>query len=296
MRPFPRRAPRPARLAVLGRFALLALLGVLPAVAAASATLDRIKSTGTVRLAYREAARPFAFKEGDRVRGYSVELCERVADALRVRLALPRLDVRWRGVDAANRLDVIAKGEADIECGTTTITLGRMEQVDFSVPIFVDGGSVLVRADANLGRLADLKGRRIAVIVGTTTERALLTHLGTANAQAVMVPVKDIAEGLAALAAGTVDGVAGDRIVLAVQRSRLANAASYAFIADDFSYEPYALVVRRDDPDFRLAVNRALVALYRSGEIDTIFQRWFGELGQPGQLLHSMFYLQQFQD
>jgi ABC-type amino acid transport substrate-binding protein len=277
--------------------AFAAVVAAFPAVAgAASATLDRVKATGTMRFAYREAAPPFSFKEGDRVRGYAVELCERVAESIRTKLGVPKLDVRWQGVDAATRLDAVAKGEVDAECGTTTITLGRMEQVDFSVPYYVDGGSVLVRAEAKIARLAGLKGKRIAVIPGTTTERALTAQLTAAGAPATLVPVKDLGEGMAALASRKVDGVAGDRIVLTWQRARAGKPVTYAFVADDFSYEPYAIVVRRDDPDFRLAVNRALVALYRSGEIDAIFYRWFGGLGAPGPLLHAMFYLQQFQD
>lgn len=287
---------RPARLLPV---ALVATFALLPALAAAgSATLERIKSTGTIRLAYREAAAPFSFREGDRPRGYAVELCERVAESIRQSLALPKLDVQWRGVDAAGRLGAVAGGDVDAECGTTTITLGRMEQVDFSVPFFVDGGSVLVRSGAKLARLADLKGKRIAVLPATTTERALAAHLSAAGASATLVPVKDVNEGVAALAAGRVDGVAGDRIVLvlAVQRLAAAKPAALSFVADDFSYEPYAVVLRRDDPDFRLAVNRALVGVYRSGEIDAIFQRWFGTLGPPGPLLHAMFYLHRFQD
>jgi ABC-type amino acid transport substrate-binding protein len=277
--------------------ACAAIVAVVPAIAgAASATLDRVKATGTVRFAYREAAAPFSFKEGDRVRGYAVELCERVADAIRAKLGVPKLDVQWKGVDAATRLDAVAKGEVDAECGTTTITLGRMEQVDFSVPYYVDGGSVLVRTQAKITRLAGLKGKRVAAIPGTTTERMLAQQLTTMGAPATLVPVKDLGEGMAALAAGKVDGVAGDRIVLTWQRARAGKPVSYAFVADDFSYEPYAIVVRRDDPDFRLAVNRALVTLYRSGEIDAIFHRWFGGLGAPGPLLHAMFYLQQYQD
>lgn len=273
------------------------MAALLPVLATAgSATLDRIKATGTIRLAYREAAAPFSFKEGDRVHGYAVELCERVAESIRASLTLPKLDVQWRGVDAATRLDAVAKGDVDAECGTTTITLGRMEQVDFSVPYFVDGGSVLVRRDARIARLADLKGKRIAAIPGTTTERALTAQLSAASAPATLVPVRDLAEGLAALVAGKVDALAGDRIVLTRQRARLDKPETVDFVADDFSFEPYAVVVRRDDPDFRLAVNRALVRLYRSGEIDGIFLRWFGAYGNPGTLLHAMFYLQQYQD
>ena len=148
------------------------------------------------------------------MRGYSVELCERAADAIGKALKLPALKIEWKPVDASTRLDAVANGNVDIECGTTTITLARMERVDFSVPIFVDGGSVLVRANAKVVRLSDLKNRRVAVIPGTTTEQALVAQLSALDAPATLVPVKDGAEGLAQLLAAKVDGYAGDRIVL----------------------------------------------------------------------------------
>jgi ABC-type amino acid transport substrate-binding protein len=107
----------------------------------------------------------------------------------------------------------------------------------------------------------------------------------------VLVPVKNGAEGMALLQQAKVDGYAGDRVVLADLKLRVPNPGALSFVAGDFSYEPYGLVLRRDDPDFRLAVNRALATLYRSGDIDAIFQRWLGALGQPGPLLHAMFYL-----
>jgi ABC-type amino acid transport substrate-binding protein len=276
-----------------GSLIAVLLVASLSAALAASPTLDRIRSSGAIQLAYREGAAPFSFKDRDgKVRGYSVELCERAADAIGKALKLPALKIEWKPVDASTRLDAIANGSVDIECGTTTITLARMERVDFSVPIFVDGGSVLVRANAKVVRLADLKNRRVAVIPGTTTEQALVAQLSALDAPATLVPVKDGAEGLAQLLAAKVDGYAGDRIVLTTLRQRAPKAETLAFVDSDFSYEPYALVVRRDDPDFRLAVNRALVGVYKSGEIDGIFQRWFASYGRPGPLLHAMFYMQ----
>jgi glutamate/aspartate transport system substrate-binding protein len=272
--------------------------GVPALAAAAGPTLDRIQKSGTLRLAYRESANPFSFKDRDgKVRGYSVELCEQVAKSIQAMLALPALELEWRPVDAADRLDVVASGRADIECGTTTITLTRMEKVDFSVPIFVDGGGVLVRGDgAKPVFLADLKGTRIAVIGGTTTEQALARTLKVIEAPATLVQVKDGAEGIALVAAGKANGYAGDRVVLAGFKVRDPRARDLVFVENDFSFEPYALVVRRDDPDFRLAVNRALVNLYKSGGVDPIFLRWLSSLGRPGPLLHSMFYLNSLPD
>jgi ABC-type amino acid transport substrate-binding protein len=282
------------RTATLARHALVALAAAASlAAAAASPTLDRIKATGTLQLAYREGAEPFSFKDRDgRVRGYSVALCERVAESIRRSLGLARLSIQWRPVDAASRLETIASGQADLECGTTTITLSRMEKVDFSVMIYADGGSALVRRDAKIHRVTDLKGRRVAVIPGTTTEQALGHELSSHGLAATLVPVKDGDEGLAQLVAGKVDAYAGDRIVLTRLKQRSPKGTSLAFLAGDFSYEPYGLVMRRDDPEFRLAVNRALVGVFRSGEIDRIFLEWFGDLGKPGTLLHAMFYLQ----
>ncbi len=259
---------------------------------AASTTLDRIRQTGAITFGYREGAPPFSYRDREgRVRGYSVELCVRVATSVQKALGLAALKIEWLPVDASTRLDAVTSGKVDAVCGTTTITLSRMELVDFSLPIFVDGGGVLVRAKSKLARLADLKGRKIAVIGGTTTEQALVDGLNALGAPAVLVPVKSRAEGIALLTQAKVDGYASDRVVLADLRLRAPNPRALTFVAGDFSYEPYALVLPRDDPDFRLAVNRALANLYRTGDIDGIFQRWLGALGQPGPLLHAMFYL-----
>jgi glutamate/aspartate transport system substrate-binding protein len=257
-----------------------------------SPVLDRIKRTATLNLAYRESAAPFSFRDGGgTVRGYSVELCTRVAAAIQKDLGLPALKIVWLPVSAATRIDAVASGKADAECGTTTITLTRMQRVDFSVPIFVDGGTVMVGTSSHLAQLTDLKDRKVAVIPGTTTEQALKRALDARGAPATLVPVQDGYAGMALLVQGKVDGYAGDRIVLDGLRNAAADPAALVFITGDFSYEPYAIVLPRTDPDFRLAFNRALVRIYRSGDIDSIFQQWLGAMGQPGPLLHSMFYL-----
>ncbi|HUH94904.1 MAG TPA: amino acid ABC transporter substrate-binding protein [Casimicrobiaceae bacterium] len=272
--------------------AYLWLAVALAGAAEPSPTLARIKADATIRLGYRSGAAPFSFKERDgRVRGYSAELCTHIAAALQKRLALPGLKVEWVPLDADTRLDAVAAGRADIECGTTTISLSRYEKVDFSLPIFIDGGSLMVQESAKIERFADLDGKTIAVIPGTTTERGLKRQLAVTGAKARMVAVKDGAEGVRSLAAGKVDAYASDRIVLIGLRSTASEPEKLRLLDSDFSFEPYALVVRRDDPDFRLAVNRALVEIYRSGEIDPIFHRWLGGLGEPSPLLNAMFYL-----
>jgi ABC-type amino acid transport substrate-binding protein len=272
--------------------ACLCLAVALASAAEPTRTLDRIKADGVIRLGYRSGAAPFSFRERDgTVRGYSVELCTRIAAAVQKRLGLANLRVEWTGLDPGNRLDAVASGRVDIECGTTTISLARYEKVDFSLPIFIDGGSVLVGAASKIERFADLVGKRIAVIPETTTQSALKRQLDVDAVKAEPVPVKDAAEGFRLLAQGKVDAFASDRIVLIALRATAADPEKFKLFDSDFSYEPYALVIRRNDADFRLAVNRALVDLYRSGDIDPIFHRWLGGLGQPGPLLNAMFYL-----
>lgn len=278
----------------LPRFVPVLLVASLVAGAAcaASPTLDRIKASGTVTFGYREAAAPFSVRQRNGlVRGYSVELCEKIAGAIGKALGVPNLKVAWRPVDGESRIaDVVAR-RIDAECGTTTITLSRMERVDFSVPIFVDGGSALVRAGAALREVADLRGKRVAVLPATTTEAALKKSLAVHGATASLVSVKDGAEGIAAVLAGRADAYASDRMLLTQLKDANARGGELAFLANDFSFEPYAIVLPRDDPDFRLLVNRTLVELYKTGGIDPIFIRWLGPYGRPAPLLDAMFYL-----
>ena len=278
------------RLRVL--LASLACFAVAPAMAA-SPTLDRIKASGSITFGYRDGSAPFSAKQRNgQVRGYSVELCEKVAAAVGRAVGIANLKVVWTPVDNETRISDVAARKIDAECGTTTITLSRMERVDFSVPIFVDGASALVRAGRDAPTsVAALGGKKIAVMSSTTTDPALRKALAIAGVTATIVPVKDGAEGVAALLAGKVDAYASDRMLLAKLKIDDPKASELAILETDFSYEPYGIVLPRDDADFRLIVNRTLTALYKSGEIDPIFIRWLGPYGMPGALLNAMFYL-----
>ena len=285
-----------ARLALHGACAVVLLIAATAGAALAASTLDTVRERGRIVFAYRDGALPFSFKSRDgHVRGYTVELCERIADAIRRELKRPDLKVEWVPVDAGSRLDAVTSGRVDAECGTTTITLGRMERVDFSVPIFVDGGALVVKSQSPVQRLADLKGRRVAVIKGTTTERALQSALQVGDVQSTLVPIARPEDGAKALREGRADAWAGDRLVLTQVLLRDPEG-EFTVLADDFSFEPYGIVVRRNDADFRLLVNRALVSAFKRGEIDSIFQRWLAPLGKPSALINAMFYLNALPD
>jgi len=264
---------------------------------AASPTLERIKASGSITFGYRDGAAPFSAKQRNgKVRGYSVELCEKIAAAVARALKLENLKIDWRPVDGESRISDVADRKIDAECGTTTITLSRMERVDFSLPIFVDGASALVRAKDPLRQLTDLKGKRIAVMPATTTETSLRKALALSGMTTTFVMVKDGSEGVAAVLAGNADAYASDRMLLTQLKSANDRGDELDFLQNDFSFEPYGLVLPRDDPEFRLLVNRTLSGLYKSGEIDPIFIHWLAPYGRPGPLLNAMYYLNALPD
>jgi ABC-type amino acid transport substrate-binding protein len=214
-----------------------------------------------------------------------------VAGAVQKQLGLANLKLEWVPVTAENRIDMVAQGKVDIECGTTTASLSRQERVDFSLMTFVDGAGLLTTKAANLRGPADLSGKRIAVIPGTTTEKALAAYLKAGFIDAQVIRVNGPAEGLSALERGSADAFASDRGVLIGLAVTSKDPARFVLPNLEFSYEPYGLMLRRNDAAFRLAVNRALAGLYRSGGIATIYERWFGAFGKPGQALQAMYLL-----
>jgi len=276
-------------------FALVALALWLPVVAGAQdlqGTLKKIKDSGTITIGYREQSVPFSFKGTDgKPAGYSVDLCQRIATGVQQQLKLPKLDVKWVAVTPETRVSSVVNGTIDLECGSTTNSLSRQEQVDFSHMTFVDGGSLLVKTSQKLAAFQDLSGKKIGVVPGTTTETAVKNALQKAFVTAQIVPVKDHREGLSALDAGTIDAYASDRTILIGLAVTANDPTQYAIAEQYLSYEPYGFMLKRGDAPFRLAVNRVLSSLYRSGEIMQIYGRWFGKLGQPGNLLIAMYAL-----
>jgi len=276
-------------------FVLLLCAGL--AFPAGAQTLEKIRKTGVIKLGYIDSAPPFSFvSENGGPQGYSVDLCKAAADGIGGQLNLPNLKVQWVKLTVENRISAVQRKQVDLECSTTTRTLGRQRRVDFSLITFVDGGSVLAKLDSGVRRLADLAGKRIAVLRGTTTELALREALGRAQVVAELVLVKNRDEGLELLRGGQVAGLASDRTTLvgiAVQR---ASGDAFRLLDEDFSIEQYALVLPRGDPDYRLAVDRVLARLYRSGEIRRVYDRWLGPLGPPSTLLSATYFIQGLAD
>jgi ABC-type amino acid transport substrate-binding protein len=254
-------------------------------------TLKKIRDSKSITLGFRTDSPPFAFAGSDgQPAGYSVELCKRVVAGIERQLDVGSLQIKWLPVTSANRFDEVTSGAIDLECGNTTVTLGRQERVDFSNLTFVDGGAVVVLAESKLTRLADLAGKSVGVKPGTTTEKSLREVLKDKLIDAKVVLVKDEAEAFAALNDKRIDGYAADRVALVGNIIKAHGETKYGLIQENFSFEPYALMMRRD-PSFRLAVNRALSQTYRSGAIVDVVNRWLTPLGKPGPLLEMMFIL-----
>ncbi|HEX9264416.1 MAG TPA: amino acid ABC transporter substrate-binding protein [Candidatus Binatia bacterium] len=254
-------------------------------------TLKKIKASSTFTLGYLESAPPFSFPGPDkRPVGYSIDLCTHVASAIQKQLGID-LKLNWVPVTTENRIDMVASGKVDIDCSTTTATLSRQEKVDFSLMTFADGGGLLTKSDLKLGAVADLADKRIAVIPGTTTETALQKFLKEEFVSVKYVPVKNHLEGLAAVEKGLAEGFASDRGILIGLAVTSKDPTRFALPPILFSYEPYGFMVRRNDAAFRLAVNRALAGIYRSGDIAAIYERWFGGFGKPSPAIAAMYML-----
>jgi glutamate/aspartate transport system substrate-binding protein len=279
--------------------AVLALGGVLGLAAGCasmgpgrpSSTLEKIKATRTIALGYRDSSVPFSYAGPTKEpMGYSVDLCTRVVEDLRRELKLPDLQPKWVPVSVETRVRALVNGTIDLECGSTTNTLSRQERVEFSLTTFITGASLLALAGSGVGE--QLGAIRIAVIPGTTTEqlvKSVMSGMGASAAEARVVVVRDHAEGMAAVVDRRADVYVTDRAILMGLVTSSSNPRQFALLDRYLSYEPYALMLRRGDPEFRLAVNRTLARLYRTGEVLEIYRRWFGQWGDPSPLTLGMY-------
>jgi len=264
-------------------------LGVAWAGDASAGALDRIRQNATIRLAYREDAAPFSYKNtiGEPA-GYMVDLCRAVAKRLTQQLQLPNLNIEYVAVTATNRFDAIQQDKADLLCEPTSATLSRRELVDFSIATYIDGASLMIRSDGPRN-IQELAGRDVGVLGGTTTEAELRTSLKMAGITANIHLAKTHADGLAMLDAGTISGYFADRGILTSLIAQSKAPGQLGLLDEYLTVEPYALALPHGDEDFRLAVDRALSHIYESGEIGTIFAQTFPPPAKPTPILQTLY-------
>jgi ABC-type amino acid transport substrate-binding protein len=257
----------------------------------ADSRMKRIADSKTVKIGYRTGATPFSFYNAQTKEpaGYTIDLCKLVVDSIGKSLNAP-LKIEWVEVTTQSRFDMVAQGKADMECGSSTITLSRLKQVDFSSVTFVESTGIVVKANAGIAKAADFNGQKIAVAGSTSNESALADLIRQGKLKATLTPVKDRDAGIAALEKGEVDAYASDKLLLI--GARFQDAKALMMLPDDLSFEPYAIALPRGDWAFRLAVNTALAEVFRSGMILTLFGKWFDQIKlKPGPVLLSAFAL-----
>ena len=265
---------------------------LLVAAGAQAQTLERVRDTGTFKIGYREDAAPFSFRNtlGEPA-GFSVELCRLIAAQVKQALGLDEISMEYVPVGTEDRFQAVQDGRIDILCSAETVTLSRRELVDFSLFTFVDGAAVLLHAGAPED-LSGLPGRKIGVRDATTTEEALRDALAELDLKADVVTVASHDEGLAKLEAGEIAAYFGDQAILIFLASRSEAPEKLKLSNRQFTFEPYALALARDDSDFRLLVDRTLASIYRSGTIDQLFTNEFGRNADPTPALQALYLTQ----
>jgi glutamate/aspartate transport system substrate-binding protein len=260
----------------------------------ADSRLKTIVAKKVIRVAYRADDRPFAFlNDANEPLGYSIDLCTQVTKSIGQQFGVQDLKIEWVPVTVETRFSAVAGGKADLECGSSTVTLGRMKEVDFSNLIFVESTGVLVTAASNIHSFAEMAGKKIAVVSGTTNERVVNEQVKARNLNVTVVAVKDRDEAVAALEAGKVDGFASDKLLLA--GAQIKHPEALAMLPDDLSIEQYAIVLPRGDWALRLAVNTGLAQIFRGGKTVDLFERWFFG-SRPGILLEALYALGRISD
>jgi glutamate/aspartate transport system substrate-binding protein len=241
-----------------------------------SGTLKKIKDGGAITLGHRADALPFSYQDDKgNVYGYSVELCNHIVDAVKSDLKLPQLKIDWVEVTAANRFRLVKNGTVDLECGTTTNTLGREQEAAFSVTTFVVGNRFVSKKRMGIQEFADLKGLTVASLSGTTNIRQVVDLNSDQGLEMVILPASSPAEAMRLLETNQISAFFWDGVLLAGAVAAVENPRQYVISKQALSVEPYAIMMRKDDPRFKQAVDDALVSLFRSDEIKNVFDRWF---------------------
>jgi ABC-type amino acid transport substrate-binding protein len=259
-----------------------------------SGTLQQIQKTGKIRIGYRDDRPPMSFLNRDKVPvGYSIDLCRLIADQVEKTVAADMI-VEYVPVTAENRFDALVDNRIDLLCGATTKTVSRGERVDFTQLTFVTGASFMTLKGTKIRNNFD--GKKIGVVKGTTTLAELNKRLEEAGTKAEVVMFDSSDEALTALDKALIDAFAADQVVLIGLAMTSAAPGNYAVLPELFSYEPFALAVRRNDADFRLVADRVLAELYRSEKILTIYEKWFGGFSQRSSAFDAMVQLNAIPD
>jgi glutamate/aspartate transport system substrate-binding protein len=264
---------QPARVLARSAFAA-ALLALLPA--AWAQTLDKVKASGSITVAYRESSIPFSYLD-DKAQpvGFGWEICQRIVDEVRKATGRADLKVTTQAVTSANRIPLLMNGTIDVECGSTTNNSDRAKQVAFATNYFYTGTRLLVKAGSPIKGVADLRGRKVVSTTGTTNFRIMRALNEERSLGFELMGAKDHAESQLVVGSGRADAFAMDDILLYGLAASAANPAEWAVVGEAIQVEPYAIMLRKDDPTFKALVDGVLARLMDSGEFERLYTRWF---------------------
>ncbi len=239
-------------------------------------TLKKIKDTGTITIGHRETSIPFSYLDDKQQPiGYSMDLCMAIVEEVKKTLSLPTLTVKMNPVTSQTRIPLMANGTIDLECGSTTNTLKRQEQVAYAPTTFITGTKLVVKKSAKIKSYKDLKGKTVVVTQGTTNERVIKALNDAEKLDMKFLAAKDHGESFLTVESGRAAAFAMDDVLLYGLVAKSKKPADFVVVGDYLSFDPYAIMHRRNDADFGLAVNRALSALFRSGDINKLYDKWF---------------------
>lgn len=269
-------------LRMLGFAVIILALSGPAASAKPEGVLKRIAESGELRIGYVPDAPPMSYRDdGNKVVGYTIDLCRRIATAVQEELGIEKLKLVYLPLELPEeRIRAVETGAVDLECGATTITMSRRERVDFTLMTFITGGAVLSKTSAPINSTTGVDGKKIAVIKGTTTEQALKLFARTNDFNVNIDRIDTHEEGIRLLDAGKVDGYASDRTMLIGQAMRSSDG-QYSLTRNVFSFEQYGIMLARGDTDLRLVADRALAKLYGTARILRLYHDWFGRHGEP---------------
>ncbi len=261
---------------MLVKATVLAAMVSAVSLAQAQETLKKIKDSGAVTMGVRESSGALSYTLGDgKYVGYHVELCQRVLADIQKSLGLAKLDVKYQPVTSQNRIPLMQNGTVDIECGSTTNNAARQKDVAFAVTTFVEEVRIAVKADSGITSIAQLNGKKVATTTGTTSVQTLRKNERASGINFDEVFGKDHADSFLLLESGRADAFVMDGAILAGNISKAKNPADFKLVGEILSVEPIAIMVRRDDPAFKKAVDDSLIAMMKSGEIAKVWDKWF---------------------
>ena len=264
---------------LLGKFALALVALVIGTALCAqelTGTLKKAKDTGAFTIGYRESSIPFSYLDDKQQPiGYAMDLCMKVFDAVKTELKMPNLKLNLQSVSSSNRIPLLQNGTIDLECGSTTNSVDRQKQVAFGPTYFVINVSAAVKKNSGIKSMADLAGKTISTTSGTTAVPLLKQYEKTKNADIKEIYGKDHAESFLLLTQDRVSAFVMDDILLAGQIANSTNPGEYMILPESLRTEPYSMMLRKDDPQFKALVDKTIDGVMKSGEINKIYAKWF---------------------